>query len=96
MRPYDDEEIARLAALGMTPETDPSVMVDGPGLKLGFQKTDTASAKKNKLHLDVVVLDRASVVDRVVGQGATIVQYLESRTWLKDPEGNDFCLTDPF
>ena len=36
VRPYDDAEIARLAALGFTPETDLTVMVDasggGPGL----------------------------------------------------------------
>ena len=25
VRPYDDEEIARLAALGFTPESDPTV-----------------------------------------------------------------------
>ena len=31
VRPYDDAEIARLAALGLTPETDPFVLVDGPG-----------------------------------------------------------------
>jgi hypothetical protein len=37
IRPYDDEEIARLAALGFTPETDPTVMVDGPGPTLCFQ-----------------------------------------------------------
>jgi len=29
--PYDDDELARLAALGLTPETDPAVMVEGPG-----------------------------------------------------------------
>ena len=30
VRAYDDAEIARLASLGFTPETDPNVMVDGP------------------------------------------------------------------
>jgi hypothetical protein len=30
VRPYDDDEVARLAALGYTPETDPGVIVDGP------------------------------------------------------------------
>lgn len=34
--PYDDEELARLAALGLTPETDPTVMVEGPGTRLCF------------------------------------------------------------
>ena len=40
VRPYDDEEIARLAALGYTPETDPSVIVDGPHVEICFQKVD--------------------------------------------------------
>ena len=31
VRVYDEAEVARLAALGLTPETDPTVMIDGPG-----------------------------------------------------------------
>lgn len=38
VRAYDDEEIARLAALGFTPETDPGVIIDGPHLEICFQK----------------------------------------------------------
>lgn len=34
--PYDDEELARLAALGLTPETDPIVMVEGPEPAFAF------------------------------------------------------------
>lgn len=30
VRRYDDAEVARLGALGFTPETDPTVIVDGP------------------------------------------------------------------
>ena len=30
VRPYDAAEVARLAAMGRTPETDPQVAVDGP------------------------------------------------------------------
>ena len=95
VRPYDDAEIARLASLGLTPETDPHVMVDGPDLKLCFQKTDTASAAKNKLHVDVVTESRADVVKRLCQLGASVVREFKSNTWLRDPEGNDFCLTDP-
>ena len=32
LRPYDDAEIERLASRGFTPETDPSVADDGPGV----------------------------------------------------------------
>jgi hypothetical protein len=28
IRPYDEAEVARLAALGLTPETDPMVAID--------------------------------------------------------------------
>ena len=34
--PYDDAEVARLAALGLTPETDPSVVIVGPGPRWWF------------------------------------------------------------
>jgi hypothetical protein len=94
VRPYDDAEIARLSALGLTPETDPNVIVDGPGLKLCFQKTDPVPTTKNKVHLDISVSDRAKEVARVVSLGATIVESFDGSTWLRDPEGNDFCLTD--
>ena len=93
VRPYDDEEIARLAALGLTPETDPVVMVDGPGLKIGFQKTETDAVSKNKVHLDVTVEHLDDGVARAVELGATVVERFEENVWLRDPEGNDFCLT---
>ncbi|CAA9255476.1 MAG: hypothetical protein AVDCRST_MAG50-2595 [uncultured Acidimicrobiales bacterium] len=95
VRAYDEAEIARLAGLGLTPETDPVVMVDGPGLHLCFQKTDTRAGPKNKVHLDVSASDRPAEVDRVRALGATVVAELASSTWLHDPEGNDFCITDP-
>jgi hypothetical protein len=34
VRPYDDAEVARLAALGLTCATDPGVILDGPGLEI--------------------------------------------------------------
>ena len=46
VRPYDDEEVARLAALGYTPETDPGVIVDGPCLEICFQKVDLEPRSK--------------------------------------------------
>src|SRR5262249_44025928 len=38
IQPYADDEIRRLAAFGLTPATDPSVMVDGPTGSLCFQE----------------------------------------------------------
>lgn len=93
VRPYDDEEIARLAGLGFTPDTDPGVMVDGPDLKLGFQRTYPDAVAKNKVHLDLTVPDLDGAVSKVLSLGATIVERFEDNVWLRDPEGNDFCLT---
>src|SRR3990167_2370022 len=72
-RPYDESEIARLAALGFTPETDPTVMVDGPGPMLCFQRTDPAPAPgRAPLHLDIVGGPRLAEVARLRALGAAI------------------------
>lgn len=92
--PYDDAEIARLSALGLTPETDPCVIAIGPGLELCFQQVDVEEVAKKPWHLDVSAASRASEVARLVKLGATVKQEFDAHTWLLDPEGNDFCLTD--
>lgn len=51
--PYDDAELARLAALGLTPETDPTVMVDGPGTRLCFHLRQGERPARNRVHLDI-------------------------------------------
>jgi hypothetical protein len=94
VRAYDEEEIARLAALGLTPESDPIVMVDGPGLKLGFQKTDPRPVSKNKVHLDLTVNGLDQAVAQALAIGAAVVERFDHHAWLRDPEGNDFCLTE--
>jgi hypothetical protein len=43
--PYDDEEIARLAARGLTPETDYSVIMVGPGPRVCFQQVPPSIMK---------------------------------------------------
>jgi Glyoxalase-like domain len=53
VRAYDDEEVARLAALGYTPETDPAVIVDGPHLEICFQKVDPEQRSKTPIHFDI-------------------------------------------
>lgn len=92
--PYDDEEIARLAEVGLTPETDTSVIVVGPGLELGFQQVDVVEAAKKPLHMDLSAGDRDLEVERLVGLGATVKERFDDHTWMLDPEGNDFCVTD--
>lgn len=93
VRPYDDEEIARLASLGFTPDTDPVVMVDGPGPTLCFHEIERGRVQ-GRIHLDIAVTDRDAERHRVLGLGAALVREADGYTVLADPEGNHFCLVD--
>jgi hypothetical protein len=95
VRAYDDAEITRLASLGFTPETDPTVMVDGPGPSLCFQKVDATKAVKNRVHLDVVGGPRAQEVARITALGGRVRDVHDGFTVMLDPEGNEFCVQDP-
>jgi hypothetical protein len=94
VRPYDDTEIARLAALGFTPETDPTVMVDGPGLGLCFQHVPQRKYDNSRVHLDIAVSDRRREVDRHRALGASVWREAEGYTVMRDPEGNQYCLVE--
>ena len=93
--PYDDAEIARLAALGLTPETDTSVMVEGPGPRLCFHLMPGPRSERNRLHLDVVADHREAEIARLIGLGASRAREGDGYTVLRDPEGNPFCVVDP-
>ena len=95
IRPYDQAEIERLAALGFTPETDPSVAVDGPGPTLFFQVTTQAKQSRNRVHLDVRSADRSREVARLEALGARIRDEHENHTVMLDPENNEFCVREP-
>jgi hypothetical protein len=90
VRAYDDAEIARLTAIGRTPETDPSVAVDGPGPTFFFQESTARKAGRNRIHFDLVGRSRASEVARLCALGATIRDEHASWSTLLDPEGNEF------
>jgi hypothetical protein len=92
IRAYDEAEIARLAALGFTPETDPVVMVDGPGPSLCFQRVPGRRYDNNRVHLDIAVADRPGETARLVGLGAAVAREAQGYTVMRDPEGNQFCL----
>jgi hypothetical protein len=92
VRAYDAAEIARLAARGLTPETDPTVLVDGPGPLLCFQKVPGRTHANNRIHLDVAAEDRRAEVARVIGLGATLQREAGTYTVMGDPEGNQFCV----
>ncbi|GAA4987395.1 VOC family protein [Actinopolymorpha pittospori] len=95
VRPYDDAEVERLAGLGFTPETDPTVAVDGPGPTLFFQQVPEPKTVKNRTHLDVAATDRRDEVDRLRKLGASVLEEFSTWTLMGDPEGNEFCVTDP-
>lgn len=92
VRAYDDAEIARLAARGLTPETDDVVMVDGPGPTLCFQLAREPRPEKGRLHPDVSVRDPPREVERLRALGATLEREAGVYTVLLDPEGNAFCV----
>jgi len=59
-----------------------------------FQEVTTLTENKRTVHLDISTPDRPLGRDRLVSLGASIVQEFDRHTWMRDPEGNDFCITD--
>jgi hypothetical protein len=94
VRPYDLTEIERLASLGLTPETDPTVMVDGPGPILCFQEVPTRNYENNRVHLDISVNDRRREVQRIRSLGGEVAREADVYTVMRDPEGNQFCIVE--
>lgn len=95
IRPYDDAELERLVALGYTPETDPTVMVDTPIGTLCFQQVAEGKRAKNRVHLDLVSDDRGADAERLIAMGASMLSEYDDHTVLAEPEGNEFCLYEP-
>ena len=94
VRPYDDEELARLGGSGLTPETDPSVAVDGPDLTLFFQKTELPKSSRNRIHFDIRSENRIEEVKRLEALGARMRDIHDTFTVMLDPESNEFCVVD--
>lgn len=46
------------------------------------------------MHIDIETRNRIQERSRLVVFGALIVQEFDAHTWMRDPEGNDFGLTD--
>ncbi|MCL2594746.1 MAG: VOC family protein [Promicromonosporaceae bacterium] len=73
------------------------VMVTSDGLRLGFQRVPDPTPGKNRLHLDLTVVDRRTVAEMLVADGAKLVANHEESgfcwTVLADPDGNVFCIT---
>lgn len=92
--PYDDAEIARLAKLGLTPETDTSVILEGPGPRICCHLMRGPRGDRNRLHLDLAAEDRTTEIARLVALGASRHREGDGYTVLRDPEGNPFCVVD--
>jgi len=97
--PYTEEELERLRANGIDdPEDDPTVLlerVDGGVPRMFFQLVPEGKAVKNRMHLDLSVLDVEAEVGRLVGLGAEVGADHGHLVTMLDPEGNEFCLLRP-
>ena len=78
----------------------PADQREAPGprpLPLLFQKVPEPKASKNRVHLDFRSDDRAAEVSRLVALGASEgpTRSLGDFTWtvMRDPEGNEFCVS---
>jgi hypothetical protein len=76
----------------LTPETDATVMVDGPGPQLCFQKVPGRRYENNRIHIDIATADPAAEVRRLLVLGAAIARDADTYTVMRDPKGNQFCV----
>ena len=92
-------------ALGYVPREEPEedwvvlrpASGEGPNISLG--RSETPVQDKPRVHLDLYTTDQAGEVDRLVGLGASHVDwrdYAEDADFvvLADTEGNRFCVID--
>jgi hypothetical protein len=92
--PYDEEEIAQLASIGVHDlEDDPTVLVEGPGPRLFLQRVPEGKQVKNRVHLDLLAAELdGDVAARLTELGASVAARYDGHLTLTDPEGNEFCL----
>lgn len=95
--PYDQAELDRLAAKGITDtEDDPTVLLApaGAGPRLWFQQVPEAKSSKNRVHLDVRADNVLVEQQRLIALGAhpAEVQPNSALMVMLDPEGNEFCI----
>jgi hypothetical protein len=95
VREYDDTEIARLASIGRTPDTDPTVAVDGPGMTIFFQETSRPKKERGRIHFDLVGGLRRSEVDRIVALGGSIKAVRDGLTVMQDPRATSSASRTP-
>jgi hypothetical protein len=93
------------AALGLTERRDDAeetIVADAEWSypRLTFQRVGETSSRPRSLHLDLTADDRLAEIDRLQGLGAREQRSVTvdgGWTWtvMTDPDGNEFCVTDP-
>jgi len=93
------------AALDLTDRRDDEVEtivadVDWSYPRLTFQLVAASSARARQMHLDLTADDRRAEVRRLQSLGAKELRHVtRDGTWtwtvMADPDGNEFCVTDP-
>ncbi len=74
------------------------VALAGPSFALTLQRVPERKTAKNRMHLDLLVLDLDAELARIEALGATritpVPRQMYGERWLvlADPEGNEFCL----
>ena len=95
VRAYDAAEIARLAAKGRTPETDPRSRSTGRGRRSSSRRRPSRSAAGTASTSTSSAGPRDAEVARLVALGASVRDEHATYSVLLDPEGNEFCVRDP-
>jgi hypothetical protein len=47
---------------------------------------------KTPVHFDIETVGWLAETERLTSLGATVRERFEDRAWMRDPEGNDFCI----
>lgn len=93
------------AALGFTERRDDDdetiiAAADWTHPRLTFQRVTDGERRPRTMHLDLTADDRQAEIERLRGLGATEGRSFSMQggwTWtvMADPDGNEFCVTDP-
>ena len=89
----------RSTRVEITQDLGEYVFVHAGRVELGFQGVAAAARERIRLHLDLEADDPEAEVRRLVDRGAVVVEQHElaplgmAWTVLRDPEGNDFCVS---
>jgi hypothetical protein len=79
-------------------DQDGGVHLEVGAIPLLFLKVSEPKRSKNRMHLDLRVVDYEGAIARAVSLGATSASDVyrgDDWTVLRDPEGNEFCIIRP-